>query len=105
VRVGDFMCDPGGGRTLLEAHGTCIWLGERPRHNGGERRGDPAALLSFKEALELLRVSRNTLYRLCRAGKIPGARRVGRAWRFHRESLLKWLSCTGPDTHGKRRKR
>ena len=42
---------------------------------------------------------------LIEVGKIPGARRVGRAWRFHRESLLKWLSCTGPDTHGKRRKR
>ena len=54
---------------------------------------DPSEILTFKEALDLVRVSRNTLYSLVRNNKIPGVRRVGNQWRFHREELLRWFSC------------
>jgi len=109
VVIGETPCAPSEHGV---GHGgpTCIWLGEPADGPVAKRRElqveDPATqMLSFREALALLKVSRNTLYRQVHAGKIPGVRRVGRAWRFHRASLIGWLSCSGPDTRRKRRKR
>ena len=48
-------------------------------------------VLTLKEASELLKLSKSTLYNLARKGKIP-ARRVGRSWRFVKLSLLRWLA-------------
>jgi excisionase family DNA binding protein len=45
------------------------------------------ALLTFKEAMEFLRVSRSTLYRLMWAGQVRG-HKVGSAWRFYQQDLL-----------------
>ena len=36
------------------------------------------------EAMALLRVGRTTMYARLRAGKIPGAVKVGGQWRIHR---------------------
>jgi excisionase family DNA binding protein len=47
-------------------------------------------VLTFKEAMELLKVGRNTLLKLAQEGKIP-SQKVGNQWRFSREALLKWL--------------
>jgi excisionase family DNA binding protein len=47
--------------------------------------------IAFDEALALIGISRNTLYALVKKGKIPGARKLGSTWRFHREVLLEWL--------------
>jgi excisionase family DNA binding protein len=44
------------------------------------------SLLTLKEAMAYLRVSRSTLYRLMWAGSITG-RKVGRTWRFYRHEL------------------
>lgn len=44
-------------------------------------------LLTFKEAMDFLRVSRSTLYRLMWAGQLRG-HKVGSTWRFHRQDLL-----------------
>jgi excisionase family DNA binding protein len=50
-------------------------------------------LLTFKEAMGYLRVSRSTLYRLMWAGQITG-HKVGSTWRFYREDLR---ACVGRD--------
>jgi len=42
------------------------------------------SLLTFKEAMSYLRVSRSTLYRLMWAGQLTG-QKVGCTWRFYRE--------------------
>ena len=109
VVIGEAQCAPREYLSGLDAP-TCIWLGERPEAPASKRtipRAQPEAeLLSFREALALLKVSRNTLYRLIHTGTIPGVRRVGRAWRFHRASLIRWVSDTGrPDTRRKRKRR
>lgn len=54
---------------------------------------DPPALLDITEAGQLLRISRTSMYRHARAGRIPGALKVGGAWRFSRAILLRWLQC------------
>jgi excisionase family DNA binding protein len=43
-------------------------------------------LLTLKEAMSYLRVSRSTLYRLMESGRLRGYK-VGKSWRFHREDL------------------
>jgi len=51
-------------------------------------------LLTFKEAMSYLRVSRSTLYRLMWSGHLIG-HKVGSAWRFYREDLY---TCVGRET-------
>lgn len=46
----------------------------------------PDQLLTFKEAMDYLRVSRSTLYRLMWSGQLTG-HKVGSTWRFYREDL------------------
>jgi excisionase family DNA binding protein len=43
-------------------------------------------LLTFKEAMDYLRVSHSTLYRLMWPGQLTG-HKVGSTWRFYREDL------------------
>ena len=43
-------------------------------------------LLTFKEAMTFLRVSRSTLYRLMWAGQLRG-HKVGSTWRFYKHDL------------------
>lgn len=50
------------------------------------------AVLTVDEVALLLRVDRKTLYALIRAGELPGVRRLGRALRVHRETMLRWLA-------------
>ncbi len=49
------------------------------------------ALLTFKEAMSYLRVSRSTLDRLMWSGQLTG-HKVGSTWRFYREDLR---ACVG----------
>jgi excisionase family DNA binding protein len=48
-------------------------------------------LLTFKEAMNYLRVSRSTLYRLMWSNQLTG-HKVGSTWRFYREDLH---ACVG----------
>lgn len=50
---------------------------------------DPA-VMTIDEVAELLRVPKSSIYRLAQRGEIP-SRKVGRHWRFHRETLEQWL--------------
>ena len=51
-------------------------------------------LLTFKEAMSYLRVSRSTLYRLMWSGQLTG-HKVGSTWRFYRDDLR---ACVGSET-------
>ncbi len=43
-------------------------------------------LLTFKEAMRFLRVSRSTMYRLMWSGQLRG-HKVGSTWRFYKQDL------------------
>lgn len=47
--------------------------------------------LTVEEAAQLLRVNQWTIYRLLKKKQLPGARKIGRAWRFHRDTLMQWM--------------
>jgi excisionase family DNA binding protein len=49
-------------------------------------------VITTDEAARLLRVNRKTLLAAIRRGEIPGTRRVGRALRIHRATLVQWSS-------------
>jgi excisionase family DNA binding protein len=49
-------------------------------------------LLTEPEAAEALRISLVTLRRWRKAGTAPPAIRVGRAWRYRRGALDRWLA-------------
>ncbi len=50
-------------------------------------------LLTFKEAMDYLRVSRSTLYRLMWSGQLTG-HKVGSTWRFYRDDLRACVQTT-----------
>jgi len=50
-------------------------------------------VLTFDEALVLLRVGRSTLYRAVARNRVPH-RRIGRVLRFSRAALLAWLGSS-----------
>ncbi len=47
--------------------------------------------LTVDEVAELLRIRRDTVYRLAAKGEIPG-RKIGRVWRFPREFIDQFLT-------------
>jgi excisionase family DNA binding protein len=51
-----------------------------------ERIAQEEMLLTFKEAMGFLRVSRSTLYRLMWSGQLQG-HKVGSTWRFYKQDL------------------
>ncbi len=55
---------------------------------------DPV-VLTVDETAELLRCDRKTVYTAIERGKLPGARKIGRAIRIHRATLLDWLGADG----------
>lgn len=48
-------------------------------------------ILTVEEAAMLLKIPRSSVYKLAQEGKIPG-QKVGRHWRFHRVTLLRWIA-------------
>lgn len=48
--------------------------------------------LTVDELADLLRVNRKTVYEAIARGKIPGARRVGGAYRIFRDAVLGWFA-------------
>lgn len=57
-------------------------------------------LLTFKEAMDFLRVSRSTLYRLMWSGQLRG-HKVGSTWRFYENDLLAAIASPTTSTIGK----
>jgi excisionase family DNA binding protein len=62
-------------------------------------------VLTVDELADLLRVERKTAYAAVAAGEIPGARRIGRTIRIHRDAVLTWLAQgQGRVSHSRRSK-
>lgn len=53
-------------------------------------RTDLPPVLTTEQAAELLGLSPFTIREYARTGKIP-AKKVGKAWRFSRDALIRWL--------------
>lgn len=52
--------------------------------------------MTLDEVAEYLRIPRSTAYKLAQEGKIPG-QKVGRHWRFLRDTIDKWLRAADGD--------
>jgi len=48
------------------------------------------AVMTIDDLAVYLKLSTSTLYKLCAEGKVPG-QKVGRHWRFHRDSIDTWI--------------
>ena len=48
------------------------------------------AVMSIDQLAAYLQIPKSTLYKLVQEGKVPG-RKIGRQWRFHRDSVDAWL--------------
>jgi excisionase family DNA binding protein len=53
-------------------------------------------LMTLEEVADYLRVTKKTIYRLLERHIIP-ARKVGRLWRFDKDSIDVWLSQSSPE--------
>lgn len=51
---------------------------------------DSSDVMTIGELAGYLRVSKSTLYKLAKEGKLPG-HKVGRHWRFHKAAVDEWL--------------
>ena len=59
-------------------------------------------VLTIEELPAYLKVPKSTLYKLVREGKVP-SQKVGRHWRFRKETIDRWLDETRaeePDAKG-----
>ena len=50
-------------------------------------------ILTIDELAGYLKISKSTLYKLVREGKIP-SQKVGRHWRFRKQAIDRWLEAT-----------
>ena len=57
---------------------------------GKPRSAGPPEVMTIDDLALYLQLSKSSLYKLAQEGKVPG-QKVGRHWRFHRESIDKWL--------------
>ena len=53
----------------------------------------PGDILTIEELSAYLKIPRSTLYKIVREGKIP-SQKVGRHWRFRKETIDRWLDET-----------
>lgn len=47
-------------------------------------------VMGVDELADYLRLSKSSVYKMLRVGKIPG-RKMGKCWRFHQDSIAQWL--------------
>lgn len=52
------------------------------------------SVMTIEELSAYLKIPKSTLYKLAQEDKLPG-QKVGRHWRFHRETIDRWLSQGG----------
>lgn len=63
---------------------------------------DAGDILTIQELAAYLKISKSTLYKLVREGKIP-AQKIGRHWRFRRGTIDRWLDETHAGGHSQGR--
>lgn len=64
-----------------------------PTGSGGQSGGGAVptdAVFTIDELVIYLKLPKSTVYKLAQEGEIPG-HKVGRHWRFHRETIDAWL--------------
>lgn len=61
----------------------------------------PGDVLTIVDLSAYLKISKSTLYKLVREGKVP-CQKVGRHWRFHKEAVDDWLKNAKNTTKRKR---
>ena len=49
-------------------------------------------MLTPREARQILKIGRTTMYKLIRNHEIP-VRKIGRKWRIPKAAFLKWIDC------------
>lgn len=49
-------------------------------------------VITVAELATLLRMNEKSVYDLIARGKVPGARKVGGAWRVHRPTVIDWIA-------------
>lgn len=53
-------------------------------------------LMTLREVARMLRLSRQTLYKMLKEGSIPAVK-IGSQWRFEREQVRTWLMNRDPE--------
>ncbi|MFO1432663.1 MAG: helix-turn-helix domain-containing protein [Candidatus Competibacteraceae bacterium] len=54
---------------------------------------NPGDVLTIDELAVYLKISKSTLYKVVREGKIP-SQKIGRHWRFRKGAIDRWLEET-----------
>lgn len=57
-------------------------------------------VLTIEDLSGYLKIPKSTLYKLVREGKIP-CQKIGRHWRFHKETVDHWLQARSQTVGGK----
>jgi excisionase family DNA binding protein len=57
----------------------------------------PDTIMTLDDLAAYVKLSKSSLYKLCQAGKVPGAK-VGRTWRFHKDVIDAWIKTGVPPT-------
>ena len=57
----------------------------------------PGDVLTIEELATYLKISKSSLYKIVREGKVP-SQKVGRHWRFRKKAIDLWLEETRPTT-------
>jgi excisionase family DNA binding protein len=55
--------------------------------------------MTISDLAEYLQVSKSSLYKLVQTGRVPG-QKVGKHWRFHKESVDEWLKRSNRSEDG-----
>ena len=63
----------------------------QPKAKGAELVG----FMSIEDVCELLKLSKRTVYALCRRGRLRGAAKASNQWRIDQHELLAWLKVGG----------
>ena len=60
---------------------------------------NPGDVLTIDELAVYLKISKSTLYKVVREGKIP-SQKIGRHWRFRKGAIDRWLEETRANEPG-----
>ena len=62
------------------------------------------SVLTIDELADYLKIPKSTLYKLAQEGKVRG-QKVGRHWRFRKETIDRWLAAGSTSGYPRRLKR
>ncbi|QOJ16813.1 MAG: helix-turn-helix domain-containing protein [Phycisphaeraceae bacterium] len=72
-----------------------------PRTRLGKPVAARSAVMTIDDLAAHLQVSKSSLYKLAQDGKVPG-QKVGKHWRFRRQTIDNWLSQDRPAPRARR---